>query len=89
LNYDRLVDTLAAVSACWSEIATQVTLQAVERFGLRLETIHYDLTSVFFQGAYQHSELVDLGYSRDHRPDKPQVVLALSTTADGEVPMIV
>jgi hypothetical protein len=87
LNYDRLVDTLAAVSGCWEEIATDVTLNAVERFGLRVETIHYDLTSVFFHGAYQGSEMVDFGYSRDHRFDKPQVVLALSTTADGEVPL--
>jgi hypothetical protein len=87
LNYDRLVDTLAAVSGCWEEIATDVTLNAVERFGLRVETIHYDLTSVFFHGAYKGSEMVDFGYSRDHRFDKPQVVLALSTTADGEVPL--
>jgi transposase len=87
LNYDRLVDTLAAVSGCWEEIATDVTLNAVERFGLRVETIHYDLTSVFFHGAYKESEMVDFGYSRDHRFDKPQVVLALSTTADGEVPL--
>jgi transposase len=87
LNYDRLIDTLAGVSACWEEIATEVTLNAVERFGLHVETIHYDLTSVFFHGAYQESEMVDLGYSRDYRPDKPQVVFALSTTADGEVPL--
>ena len=87
LNYDRLVDTLAAVSGCWEEIATDVTLNAVERFGLRVETIHYDLTSVFFHGAYKESEMVDFGYSRDHRFDKPQVVFALSTTADGEVPL--
>jgi hypothetical protein len=87
LNYDRLVDTLAAVSGCWEEIATDVTLNAVERFGLRVETIHYDLTSVFFHGAYKGSEMVDFGYSRDHRFDKPQVVFALSTTADGEVPL--
>jgi hypothetical protein len=87
LNYDRLVDTLAAVSGCWEEIATAVTLNAVERFGLRVETIHYDLTSVFFHGVYKGSEMVDFGYSRDHRFDKPQVVFALSTTADGEVPL--
>jgi len=58
LNYDRLVDTLAAVSGSWEEIATDVTLSAVERFGLRVETIHYDLTSVFFHGAYKGSEMV-------------------------------
>jgi transposase len=87
LNPYRLADTLAAVSAHWEAIATDVTLNAVERFGLQVETIHYDLTSVFFHGAYKQSEMVDFGYSRDHRPGKPQVVIALNTTADGEVPL--
>lgn len=87
LNQYRLADTLAAVAAHWGAIATDVTLNAVARFGLRVEAIHYDLTSVFFHGAYTESEMVDFGYSRDHRPDKPQVVIALNTTADGEVPL--
>jgi transposase len=87
LNYDRLADTLAMVSRHWEAIATDVTLNAVERFGLRVETIHYDLTSVFFHGAYKESQMVDFGYSRDHRPGKPQIVIALNTTADGEVPL--
>ncbi|MFQ5859543.1 MAG: hypothetical protein ACE5LU_28425 [Anaerolineae bacterium] len=72
LNAYRLADTLAAVSAHWEAIATDVTLNAVERFGLRVDTIHYDLTSVFFRGAYKKSEMVDFGYSRDHRPGQPQ-----------------
>ena len=84
-NYDRLADTLLTVSPHWQSIATQVTLQAVEAFNLKVETIHYDLTSVFFHGAYQESEWVEFGYSRDHRPDKRQINLGISATADGEV----
>jgi hypothetical protein len=47
LNYDRLADALLAVYPHWQAIATQLTLRAVEQFGLKVETIHYDLTSVF------------------------------------------
>jgi transposase len=85
LNYDRLADALLAVYPHWQAIAAEVTLRAVEQFQLKVETIHYDLTSVFFHGAYEGSAWVDFGYSRDHRPDKPQVNIGLSATADGEV----
>lgn len=85
LNYDRLADALQAVYPYWQTIAAEVTLRAVEAFRLKVETIHYDLTSVFFHGAYAGSTWVEFGYSRDHRPDKPQVNIGLSATADGEV----
>ena len=85
LNYYRLADALLAIYPHWQEIAAEVTLKAVERFQLAVETIHYDLTSVFFHGAYEGSSWVEFGYSRDHRPDKPQVNIGLTTTADGEV----
>lgn len=85
LNYDRLADALLAVYPHWQEIAAEVTLQAVERFQLQVETVHYDLTSVFFHGDYQGSSWVEFGYSRDHRPDRPQVNIGLAATADGEV----
>ena len=85
LNYDRLADALLAVYPHWQAIAAEVTLQAVERFRLSMETIHYDLTSILFHGKYEGSSWVEFGYSRDHRPDKPQVNIGLSATADGEV----
>jgi len=85
LNYDRLADALLAVFPHWQAIAAEVTLNAVEQFQLQVETVHYDLTSVLFHGAYRGSAWVDFGYSRDHRPDKPQVNIGLSATADGEV----
>ncbi len=84
-NYDRLVDALLAVNPHWQEIAAQITLQAVEAFGLKVETIHYDLTSILFYGDYEGSAWVDYGYSRDHRPDRPQINIGLSATDDGEV----
>jgi hypothetical protein len=34
------------------------------------EIAHGDLTSFYFEGSYDESELIELGYSRDHKPDK-------------------
>jgi transposase len=85
LNYHRLADTLQTVFHHWQVIAAEVTLNAIQQFGLKVEAIHYDLTSVCFCGKYAGSSWVEFGYSRDHRPDLKQVNIGLSTTADGEV----
>lgn len=85
LNYDRLADALLAVYPHWQTIATEITLRAVEAFQLKIDTVHYDLTSVFFHGEYEESDWVTFGYSRDKRPDKRQVNIGVSATADGEV----
>lgn len=85
LNYDRLADTLQTVFLHWQTIAAEVTLNAVQQFGLQVKTVHYDLTSVCFCGKYTGSSWVKFGYSRDHRPDLKQVNIGLSATADGEV----
>ncbi len=84
-NYDRLADALLAVRPHWQTIATEITLRAVEAFQLQIDTVHYDLTSVFFHGEHEGSDWVTFGYSRDKRPDKRQVNIGISATADGEV----
>ena len=85
LNYDRLADALLAVYPHWQTIAMEITLRAVEVFQFKIDTIHYDLTSVFFHGEYEGSDWVTFGYSRDDRPDKRQVNIGVSATDDGEV----
>jgi transposase len=43
----------------------------------------YDLTSTYFEGAADQVEKAAHGYSRDHRPDCPQIVLGLVVSSDG------
>ncbi len=43
--------------------------------------IFYDITSSYFEGS--KCGLTTYGYSRDHRPDRKQIVLALVFTPDG------
>jgi len=44
--------------------------------GLKADLVFYDLTSTYFEG--EGPELAEFGYSRDHRPDRKQLVLALA-----------
>src|SRR6516162_7288852 len=41
----------------------------------------YDVTSTYLEG--RCCELAQYGYSRDHRSDRPQIVIGLMCTADG------
>ena len=52
-------------------------------FGLKHEVLLYDLTSTYFEGSAEEIPKAKYGYSRDHRPDGKQVVLALIVTPEG------
>jgi transposase len=43
----------------------------------------YDVTSTYFEGEAEGNGLARRGYSRDHRPDRKQVCIALVVTFDG------
>ena len=52
-------------------------------FQLDYDLLLYDLTSTYFEGLAEENELACRGYSRDHRSDCKQIVLALVVTRDG------
>jgi transposase len=43
----------------------------------------YDLTSTYVEGAAEKNPLMSRGYSRDHRPDCEQMVIALIVNREG------
>jgi len=51
-------------------------------FSLQVDLVFYDITSTFFQGNGP-PELAQKGKSRDRRPDKRQIILALLLTQEG------
>jgi len=69
--------------------------QARQRFGIKAECLHVDTTSFSVSGEYGGSIEEDdpvpiaitYGYSRDHRQDLKQWMLALATTHDADVPV--
>ena len=52
-------------------------------FGATFDLLLYDLTSTYFEGAADAVPKAQRGYSRDHRPDCKQLVLALVVTPEG------
>src|SRR6266699_1753885 len=72
-----------------------IARQARERFGLAATRVHVDTTSFSVSGAYEADPeaaepariAITYGYSRDHREDLKQWMLALVTTHDGDVPI--
>jgi transposase len=54
-----------------------------ELFQLSYDVLLYDLTSTYFEGQCAANPQAKRGYSRDSRPDCPQVVIALIVTTDG------
>ena len=52
-------------------------------FGAECQILLYDLTSTYFEGEAAGVESAARGYSRDHRPDTLQVLVALVVTAEG------
>src|SRR5207245_4941474 len=64
-------------------------------FGIKAEQVHVDTTSFSVSGEYSGVQAgedaaviaITYGYSRDHRNDLKQWMLALATTHDGDVPL--
>jgi transposase len=79
----RLGETLDACYPQHQAIWQNIIQRAVRHYRLPLEWLHYDITSVYFEGLYTESELVKFGYSRDQRPDSKQVNLGLNVTRAG------
>jgi transposase len=52
-------------------------------FGARCDLLLYDLTSTYFEGQAGEVPKAAFGYSRDHRPDCRQLLLALVVTEAG------
>ena len=52
-------------------------------FATPFEVLFYDLTSTYFEGEAEEVPQAKRGYSRDHRPDCLQVVIALVITPEG------
>ena len=82
-QYYRALDAVAG-----SKEATEAQLYAAltDLTNLDLRLVCYDLTSTYFEGSTRPSDRFPsraFGYSRDHRSDRPQVVVGLLCTGDG------
>jgi transposase len=80
---DRLYRTLDRLLAAQTAIEQDLKDRLGTLFQLDYDLLLYDLTSTYFEGLAADNELACRGYSRDHRSDCKQIVLALVVTRDG------
>jgi transposase len=80
---DRLYRTLDGLLAVKAEIEQDLKSRLGSLFRLEYDVLLYDLTSSYFEGEAKENRLARRGYSRDHRPDCKQIVLALVVTREG------
>ena len=85
-SLDQLYRALDAVADLKPQIETHLYAELITLLGLDLRLCCYDLTSTYFESAAAGGEEFPsrrFGYSRDRRPDRPQVMIGLLVTGDG------
>jgi len=80
---DRLYRTLDRLLTAQTVIENDLKQRFEGLFQLDYDLLLYDLTSSYFEGLCEENDLAKRGYSRDHRGDCQQIVLALIVTRDG------
>jgi transposase len=83
VHTDRLYAGLDQLLPMKRAIEQHLRQRLGELFQLSYDVLLYDLTSTYFEGQCAANPMARRGYSRDSRPDCPQVVIALIVTTDG------
>lgn len=80
---DRLYRCLDRLLEHKPALEQHLAAQWKDLFGATFDLLLYDLTSTYFEGDVDAVPKAKRGYSRDHRPDCKQLVLALIVTPEG------
>ena len=80
---DRLYRALDKALEHKEALETHLAERWRDLFGARCDLLLYDLTSTYFEGQASEVPKAAFGYSRDHRPDCRQLLLALVVTEEG------
>jgi transposase len=80
---DRLYRCLDRLLEHKAELFQHLRQRWQDLFVTHFDVLFYDLTSTYFEGEAEEIEKAKRGYSRDHRPDCLQVIIALVITPEG------
>src|SRR6202140_3150819 len=83
INDTRLYRCLDRLLPCKTKLEQHLKQRFGELFQAEFDVLLYDLTSTYVEGAAEENPMMRRGYSRDHRPDCEQLVLALIVNQDG------
>lgn len=85
---DRLARALDYMFIYWEKIMNKVVMFCIEAFSIDPSLIHYDITSLYFEGRYEDSDFITYGYNRDQKPDKKQVNLGINMLDKEPFPLL-
>ena len=83
INDTRLYRCLDRLLPLKTKMEQHLKQRFGELFQAEFDVLLYDLTSTYVEGAAEENPMIRRGYSRDHRPDCEQLVLALIVNQDG------
>lgn len=83
VHTDRLYKALDQLLPHKEALEKHLRQRLGELFELKCDLLLYDVTSTYFEGDAAGNPLAQRGYSRDSRPDRPQVCLGLVVTEEG------
>ena len=83
LNDTRLYRCLDQILPHKTKLERHLKHRYGELFGAEFDVLLYDLTSTYVEGAAEKNPMMRRGYSRDHRPDCEQMVIALIVNNEG------
>src|SRR6516164_1715456 len=83
INDTRLYRCLDRVLPHKTKLEQHLKQRYGELFGAEFDVLLYDLTSTYVEGAAEKNPMMRRGYSRDHRPDCEQMVIALIVNSEG------
>jgi len=83
INDDRLYRALDVLLPYKDGLCAHLQQRYGELFGSTFDFLFYDITSTYFEGTANGNPQAKRGYSRDSRPDCPQVCIGLVATKEG------
>jgi hypothetical protein len=83
INDTRLYRCLDRILPQKTKLEQHLKQRYGELFGAEFDVLLYDLTSTYVEGAAANNDMMRRGYSRDHRPDCEQMVIALIVNNEG------
>ena len=83
INDTRLYRCLDRILLHKTKLERHLKKRYGELFGAEFDVLLYDLTSTYVEGTAEKNPMMRRGYSRDHRPDCEQMVIALIVNSEG------
>ncbi len=83
INDTRLYRCLDRILPHKTKLEQHLKQRYGELFGAEFDVLLYDLTSTYVEGTAEKNPMMARGYSRDHRPDCEQMVIALIVNSEG------